>query len=145
MTVEQQLKELILDRYKSLREFCSIVDMPTSTLDSIFKRGVGGSSVDNIITICKELKISVDELAKGRITSVISKNDISELIEINDILADTKERLIYGYDLTLGGEPIDRESIEIIVDAMSVGAQMATNKKHNKTHNKTHNKNKKYH
>jgi len=67
MGVEQELKELILQRYKSVLAFCEAAGMPYSTVDSIFKRGVNNSSVAKVITICKELNIDADELADGRI------------------------------------------------------------------------------
>lgn len=51
MSVEIKLKELILEKYKSLREFAIKIDMPYSTLDTILKRGVNKANVSNIIAI----------------------------------------------------------------------------------------------
>lgn len=67
MNIEIELKELIINKYGSVREFSKIVDMPYTTIVSIFQRGIGNSSVNNVTKICKELKISVDELADGKI------------------------------------------------------------------------------
>ena len=67
MTIEEKLKNLILERYHSIREFAIYIDMPYTTLDSIFKRGIGNSSVTNIVKICKALHISTDALADGEI------------------------------------------------------------------------------
>lgn len=67
MTVESELKELILKKYKSLREFAIIIDMPYSTLDSVLKRGVNKANISNIINICKELNLSVEALGEGEI------------------------------------------------------------------------------
>lgn len=67
MIIEQKLKELILERYQSVREFTIQHDIPYTTLDSIFRRGVGNSSVNNVIKICKALGISADALAEGKI------------------------------------------------------------------------------
>ena len=64
---EDLLKELILSKYKSIREFTTHLEMPYSTLDSIFKRGIRKASVDNIIKICDSLGISADALVDGRI------------------------------------------------------------------------------
>lgn len=72
MSVEVELKELILERYKSLRDFTIKIDMPYSTLDTILKRGVNKANVVNIITICKELGIDAESLSEGKI---IFKND----------------------------------------------------------------------
>ncbi len=78
MSIEQKLKDLILSNYSSVREFSRMIDMPYSTLDSIFKRGIENASVSNIIRICTELSISVDELAHGNITIRSATNAISK-------------------------------------------------------------------
>lgn len=70
MSIESKLKDMILERYHSIREFSNTVDMPYTTIDSILKRGIANSSVSNIISICKELQISADALADGDIQPV---------------------------------------------------------------------------
>lgn len=82
ISVENNLKNLILTKYKSVREFCFAIDMPYSTIDSILKRGIENAGVGKIIKICKHLKISADELAIGNIVPIdsltqYSKNDFS--------------------------------------------------------------------
>ena len=67
--IEDSLKHLILSRYRSVREFTTSIDMPYSTMDSIFKRGVRKANMDNIIKICNALEISADALANGEIVS----------------------------------------------------------------------------
>lgn len=69
MTIEQELKALIVERYGSAKNFALEINMPNSTLDNIFRRGVLNSSVTNIIKICNALEISADELADGKIVS----------------------------------------------------------------------------
>lgn len=69
MTIEQELKALIVKRYGSAKNFALEINMPNSTLDNIFRRGVLNSSVTNIIKICNALEISADELADGKIVS----------------------------------------------------------------------------
>lgn len=66
-TSENKLKDYILSKYKSIREFTVAIDMPYSTIDSIFKRGIRKASVDNIIKICDFLNISTDALVTGEI------------------------------------------------------------------------------
>lgn len=77
MSIEIELKELILSRYKSVRDFAISIEMPYSTLDSIFKRGVSNASITNIIKICETLFISADDLARGKIVhrSALSSSD----------------------------------------------------------------------
>ena len=67
MTIEELLKECILSKYKSIREFCMQLNVAYSTVDNIFKRGIMGSSVSLIIRICDRLNIDVDELINGKI------------------------------------------------------------------------------
>ena len=75
-TIENKLKELILTKYKSLREFTLKIGMPYSTFDTILKRGVGKANIINILKICNELDISADKLANGIIEYNNVKKDI---------------------------------------------------------------------
>lgn len=72
-TSEDRLKEYILTKYKSVREFTGAIDMPYSTVDSIFKRGIRNASVENIIKICDFLGISTDALINGYIEHKVSE------------------------------------------------------------------------
>ena len=72
---EDLLKDLILSKYKSVREFTTQLEMPYSTLDSIFKRGVRKASVDNLIKICDSLGISADALVDGKIEAKNTSSD----------------------------------------------------------------------
>ena len=95
MTIEERLKELILKRYHSVREFTIENDIPYTTVHSIFKRGIGNSSVTNVIKICKALGISADALADGEIVPVKKHTAtlLNDRIEVKDILDDTKDIL----------------------------------------------------
>ena len=82
-SIEEKLKELILSRHKSIREFSHAIHMPYSTLDSIFKRGINKASVTNIINICQYLGISADMLSDGQIISSSAVNlENSEILEV---------------------------------------------------------------
>lgn len=58
MTREQKLRNMILDRYKSLRQFALEADIPYSTLMTILSRDLGGASFDVVVKICKKLEIN---------------------------------------------------------------------------------------
>jgi predicted transcriptional regulator len=132
MTTEDKLKDLILKRYHSVREFTIENDIPYTTIHSIFKRGIGNSSVSNIIKICKALGISADALADGEI-SPIKNRPVSEdsKLDINEILDDTKNLIHYG-EITLDGKPIGKAGIESIIDAIDVGVEIAKKKSQQK-------------
>ena len=131
MTTEEKLKELILRRYNSIREFTIATNIPYTTMDSIFRRGIGNSSVNNIIKICKALGISADALADGEILAKKERSTkpIDDRLEVKDILEDTKDRLIHSGKITLDGEPIGKSGIESIIDAMDVGVEIAKKKR----------------
>lgn len=138
MGIEKELKELILHRYHSIREFTIAIDIPYTTMDSIFRRGVGNSSVTNVIKICKALRISVDALADGKIEPLASKRLYFEPkedpIDISDIFSDAKARLSHYEDLTFNGEPVTADTVEAISQGIDVSLELA--KRHNKNHNK---------
>ncbi len=57
MNRQQKLRNLILDRYKSLRQFAIEADIPYSTLMTLLSRDIGGASFDMVIRICKKLDV----------------------------------------------------------------------------------------
>ena len=136
MDAEKELKDLILSRYKSIREFTIAIDMPYTTIDSIFRRGIGNSSVSNVIKICKTLGISADALAEGKIVPSIERyfEPVEDPIDISDIFSNAKARLTHYEDLMIDGEPMDDETAKAIVQGLEVSLEMA--KRYNKIHNK---------
>ena len=130
MTTEDKLKDLILKRYHSIREFTIAIEIPYTTMDSIFRRGVGNSSVSNVIKICKALGISTDALADGEIVPIKKRSEtaINDRFEVKEILSDAKDRLIHSGEITLDGKPIGKAGIESIIDAMDVGVEIARKK-----------------
>ena len=67
MTIENQLKNLICDKYGSMRNFARTIEISQSTLATILSRGVQNASITTIIKICDALEISVDALAENKI------------------------------------------------------------------------------
>lgn len=62
MNREQYLRNLILDRYDSLRQFAAAADVPYSSLMTLLNRDVGGASFDTVIRICKVLDLDPYQL-----------------------------------------------------------------------------------
>lgn len=62
MNREQKLRNIILDRYKSLRQFSQEADIPYSSLMTLLSRGIGGSGFDTVIHICKVLNIDPNHI-----------------------------------------------------------------------------------
>jgi len=135
MTKEEKLKKYILERYKSIREFTIEIDMPYSTLDGVLKRGIDNSSVGVIFKICKALNISPDALAEGEIVTkpldyrvVIDGMpldiEIKEPKDVDQILEDTKKRLLTYQDLLLEGKKVKKEEINTIVNGIDISLEM---------------------
>ena len=127
MTTEEKLRHLILSKYKSIREFTLEADIPYTTMDSILRRGVGNSSVDNIIKVCNTLRISVDALARGEIQYYIETIP-TDTVDIKDIIADTKAKLSTSDHLVVDGKIIDIEYTEPIISALDIGYEMVKQK-----------------
>lgn len=62
MCRELVLRNLILDKYPSLRQFALEADIPYSSLMTILSRGIGGASFDLIMQICQKLQIDPSAL-----------------------------------------------------------------------------------
>ena len=97
-TIEDSLKDLILTRYKSIREFTTAIEMPYSTMDTILKRGLNKASIGNVIKICRALDISTDELANGRIMSNGDRKKLLEEPEFQDRLSSVASELDISTD-----------------------------------------------
>ena len=65
--LEQELKNMIIQRYGNLKKFCESIDMPWTTLDSILKRGISKANIGNVMKISTALSIDVESLASGKI------------------------------------------------------------------------------
>lgn len=59
MNKSAKLKNIILSKYKSIREFSNIVGIPNSTLVSALDNGIEGMAVSKVIQICEVLNIDV--------------------------------------------------------------------------------------
>ena len=62
------VRDEISRQYRSVRQFAFSVDIPLSTINSALHNGVGGSSFDTVMRICKILGIKAmsDEAAQNR-------------------------------------------------------------------------------
>lgn len=69
MTIEEQLKALILSKYKSVNAFAEAVDVPYTTVTSMLNRDMMKTGIGSVIKICKLLGISADGLGDGKIVA----------------------------------------------------------------------------
>lgn len=82
------LEKLIKENGYSLKAFAQKCNIPYTTLYTILKNGVGRASVNTVMTICKELGITIeqlDEMAQGAPMKAYepSYDDLQKLIARN--------------------------------------------------------------
>lgn len=70
MTIEEQVKSIIIQKYKSVRAFTQAIGVPYSTIDSMLKKGIGGTGVQTVLKVCHALEIDPDSIETGNIRKV---------------------------------------------------------------------------
>ncbi len=119
MSVEEQLKSLILQKYSTIKQFSNIINLPYSTVDTIFKRGIMNARVTNVIAICKALDINIEELSSGNILTndkVSLKNDYLDELEGTYNLDPIQKRILQSF---LTFTPEQQESFIRLVAVVS--------------------------
>lgn len=86
MDKTKKLKEIILSKYSSIREFSRVVNIPSTTLISSLERGIGGMAIDRIIRICDVLEIDIKTF-----------EPISKTNEELNLSISTKEKVLLSY------------------------------------------------
>lgn len=64
-TLEETIKQMILDKYKSIRAFSAFHKIPYSTIDNLFKRGIGCLSLNTCQRIISPLNLQVTVTCNG--------------------------------------------------------------------------------
>lgn len=102
MTIEEELKALIIKKSGSVNKFSHDNGLSTSTVATIFTRGVNKTNINTIIKICQALQISADELSNGRITYL---SEVAHpLIEFEKLDPDNQKRLLAYYQALLDSQ-----------------------------------------
>lgn len=65
MTIEEQLKQEILSKYKSVRAFTTTINVPYSTLDSALKRGVENAGIATMLKVFGALDLDIESIRDG--------------------------------------------------------------------------------
>lgn len=104
--VEEQLKNLIIEKYGSLKKFAESVDIPWSTLDGVIKRGVNKANITSLIKICEGLNIDCESLYYG---DIITKQTI---LKEEPLSEDEQEHIRKYRSLNTDG----KEIVDIILD-----------------------------
>ena len=123
MTTEQKLKGLILQRYKSVRQFVQQTDMSYSTVDTILRRGLANSSLSNVLKLCNALEISADDLLEDRIVPR-NLNRRSVENEIPELIKYTRRNMAKYTDFTIDGKPLTFAELEKLIDSVEFGIEI---------------------
>lgn len=126
MTIEEELKDYIIKKYGTLRNFTEKINIPNSTFSNILRRGLMNANVLTIIKICDELSISADALAEGKIVPIIKDNP-NKMLTINDIIDDTKQRIINADQLYFNGTKASKDDIAFILSVLDTIPMMRSN------------------
>ena len=65
--IENKIKQIIIEKYGSVKRFSDKIEVPYTTIDTILKRGLKNSNVLNVLKMCNELNLDVNELANNKI------------------------------------------------------------------------------
>lgn len=121
MNIDEEIKNLILSKYRSLRAFALASGFPYSTLDTMLKRGVRSANLSSVFRLCDALGISADELSKGNIVPLKEEAPSrSYLSDIETLIAFTRRNKGDYTTHTIGGEQITEDELEILLDALEL-------------------------
>lgn len=113
MTVEEKLKEMIIENYKTIQEFANVCKMKYTTVMSILSRGVLNANVQNIFTICQTLGLDPEEMARGRLTpkeAVYARKQIRSIETLIEIVQNNTGQ----YGITLDNVPLSQDEQKMI-------------------------------
>ncbi len=72
MDKTKKLKEIILSKYGSIREFSKIINIPSATLTSALDKGIGEMADDRVGKICEVLNLDIKTFEPFEETSITS-------------------------------------------------------------------------
>ena len=121
MTIENQLRELILLKYGSLREFTFNIGLPYSTLSTILKNGIMTANISNVVKICNALSIKIDELVEDRLVENIPGE---KLVDVEKIFNQTKINIQYP-NVKINGQKLDENIKKSLIFSIDLIYQLA--------------------
>lgn len=84
ISTEELLRQYILSKYETVTAFGVKNGIPSSTLFTVFQRGINKTSTQTMLKICRALGIDSQDLANGKIVEINSSDDESAL-DIKDL------------------------------------------------------------
>lgn len=121
--IEERLKNYILTKFESVTQFCNSSGIASSTMFTVFKRGINNTSTSTILRICRALQIDSQALYDGEIKpATLSKIDQEEdnMIDINQIIYEIETSKI-----TCRGKELTDQQKRMIAYATKIAVQMS--------------------
>lgn len=97
MTIEEQIKKMILERYTSMKRFCIECDIGYNTLISILRRGVGNAGVSTMLKLCESLQIDANSLFDNELTLLSEPEEEIATPEPAAVYSTEEKRLVDRY------------------------------------------------
>lgn len=129
MTIEEQLKQEILSKYKSVRAFTTQLQIPYTTLDSVFKRGISKAGIETMLKVFDALDLDIESISEGKLrhrqseTKKIPSTAEAASGKISAISLEDSTRLLISLGFIQEGEDISDEDlafVSYIVELMDI-------------------------
>lgn len=98
LTIEEQLKLKILDKYRSVRAFTVTIDIPYSTMDSVLKNGIAKSGVNTMLKIFADLDLEIESIPTGTLSSKFQRATSNLATEEEQLLTDYRALNLEGQE-----------------------------------------------
>ena len=85
MSLEDELRELIINKYRSIRQFSIEANIPATTIQSMLNSGIQNAGVKKVMKICDILGLETDALADGYIKEKVVDSNSITVNELNYI------------------------------------------------------------
>lgn len=121
MTLEEQLKSEILTKYKSIRAFTEVIQMPYSTLDSVFKRGIGNAGVVTVLKVFQALDLDMENsIRTGSLVRAGQKNTPEPAAADSGADAEWLTRLLVERGYIKRGEDLSDRDANFLIGVIGI-------------------------
>ena len=120
MSIEEQLKSIILSKYKSVRAFTTSIGIPYTTLDSVFKRGICKAGVETMLKVFSALNLDVESITTGTLTE--KKAPVPELADTEATPVDIPSlyTMLVAQGYVKDGEDLSDQDLRFLVSVGEV-------------------------
>lgn len=126
-TTEEMLKEMVIEKYGSVKSFTDKIGLSNSTFVSILSRGVQNANITSIKKICDGLNISAEALADGQIMPA-EPNKKGNFEDINELLSFVKINILTAEKISINGEALTTEEKQTLIDSFELSCELIRRK-----------------